>query len=156
VIFFRTRAPIEPVAFVEKICQDAAAGVQLRNCRYVKRLTPITALEKATAKGLETVAEKVLAPHFHVPDQAGKKVSVPCGAFAIVHSCFICRIPFLRSDILIHWCVQKFAIRPSIRNNKEFTRDGVIKTVAAAVGPGHKVDLHGYDLLILVEIYQVR
>jgi hypothetical protein len=50
----------------------------------------------------------------------------------------------------------QFAIRPSIRNNKEFTRDEVIKTIAAAVGSGHKVDLQGYDLLILVEIYQVR
>lgn len=31
----------------------------------------------------------------------------------------------------------------------------VIKKVAAAVGPGHKVDLKSYDLLILVEIYKV-
>lgn len=58
-------------------------------------------------------------------------------------------------------CIQanalhKFAIRPSIRNNKELTRDEVIKTVAAIVGTGHKVDLQGYDLLILVEIYKVR
>lgn len=51
---------------------------------------------------------------------------------------------------------QQFAIRPTIRNNKDFKRDDVIKTVAAAVGPGHKVDLHGYDLLIFVEIYKVR
>jgi hypothetical protein len=50
----------------------------------------------------------------------------------------------------------QFAIRPTIRNNKDFKRDDVIKTVAAAVGPGHKVDLHGYDSLIFVEIYQVR
>ena len=75
VIFFRTRLPIEPVTFVEKICQDAAAGVQLQNCRYVKRLTPITAVEKANAKGLESVAIQVLAPHFHKPGQSGKKVS---------------------------------------------------------------------------------
>lgn len=34
------------------------------------------------------------------------------------------------------------------------TRDEVIKTVAAMVGPGHKVDLGDYDLLILVEIYK--
>lgn len=52
-------------------------------------------------------------------------------------------------------CLQ-FAIRPTIRNNKDFKRDDVIKTVAAAVGPGHKVDLHGYDLLIFVEIYKVQ
>jgi tRNA acetyltransferase TAN1 len=49
----------------------------------------------------------------------------------------------------------KFAIRPSIRNNKELTRDEVIRSVASIVGPGHKVDLHDYDLLILVEIYKV-
>lgn len=84
-MFFKTRAPVEPVSFVEKICQDAAAGVQSRNCPYVKRLTPITALEKATAKGLEVVAEKVLAPHFHGPDQAGKKVSLPRCSFAAVY-----------------------------------------------------------------------
>ncbi|KAH7401411.1 hypothetical protein BKA66DRAFT_103017 [Pyrenochaeta sp. MPI-SDFR-AT-0127] len=119
-IFFRTRSPIEPVSFVHQICQDIANGAQPRNLRYVKRLTPVTAYEKATAQGLETVAKQVLAPHFHGPDQAGKK----------------------------------FAIRPSIRNNKEFSRDEVIKSIAAAVGPGHKVDLNGYDLLILVEIYK--
>ncbi|OSS46429.1 hypothetical protein B5807_08476 [Epicoccum nigrum] len=119
-VFFKTRAPVEPVSFVHKICQDTADGVQHKNCRFVKRLTPITGIEKANQKGLETVAEKVLAPHFHGDENAGKK----------------------------------FAIRPTIRNNKDFKRDDVIKTVAAAVGPGHKVDLHGYDLLIFVEIYK--
>jgi tRNA acetyltransferase TAN1 len=52
--------------------------------------------------------------------------------------------------------LRQFAIRPSIRNNKELTRDEVIKKVAAAVGPNHKVDLQNYDLLILVEVYKVR
>ncbi|KAH7138049.1 hypothetical protein B0J11DRAFT_3377 [Dendryphion nanum] len=119
-VFFKTRSPIEPTVFVQEICQDAAHGVKQKHCRFVKRLTPITAIDKATAKGLDAVAQIVLAPHFHGPGLEGKK----------------------------------FAIRTSIRNNKEFTRDGVIKTVAAAVGPGHKVDLSSYDLLILVEIYQ--
>lgn len=36
------------------------------------------------------------------------------------------------------------------------TRDGVIRQLADAVGPAHKVDLKHYDLLILVEIYKVR
>ncbi|KAF2241975.1 THUMP domain-containing protein [Trematosphaeria pertusa] len=119
-LFFRTRSPVEPVSFVHKICQDLANGGAIKRCRFVKRLTPITATDKATEKGLEDVARKVLAPHFHGPDQVGKK----------------------------------FAIRTSIRNNKEFAREDVIKRVAAAVGPGHKVDLSGYDLLILVEIYK--
>ncbi|KAF2786279.1 hypothetical protein K505DRAFT_260211 [Melanomma pulvis-pyrius CBS 109.77] len=119
-IFFKTGQPVDPVTFVQKICQDAADGVEQTRCRFVKRLTPITAIDKATERGLDDVAQQVLAPHFHGPDRSGKK----------------------------------FAIRTSIRNNKEFTRDKVIKTVAAAVGPGHKVDLSGYDLLILVEIYK--
>lgn len=34
-------------------------------------------------------------------------------------------------------------------------RDDVIKQVAAIVGDKHQVDLKHYDLLILVEIYQV-
>ena len=50
----------------------------------------------------------------------------------------------------------QFAIRTSIRNNKKAKRDDVIKRTAAIVGPGHTVDLTNYDLLILVEVYQVR
>ncbi|ORY06040.1 THUMP domain-containing protein [Clohesyomyces aquaticus] len=119
-IFFKTRQPVEPISFVHSLCNDAANGVAQTRCRFVKRLTPITAMEKATERGLDDVAQKVLAPHFHSPEQVGRK----------------------------------FAIRTSIRNNKQFTRDMVIKRVAAAVGPGHKVDLKCYDLLILVEIYQ--
>jgi tRNA acetyltransferase TAN1 len=74
VVFFKTRAPVDPVSFVHKICQDTADGVQHKNCRFVKRLTPVTGIEKANQKGLETVAEQVLAPHFHGEENAGKKV----------------------------------------------------------------------------------
>lgn len=52
----------------------------------------------------------------------------------------------------------KFAIRPTIRNHNVLKRDAVIKQVAAIVarGKGHSVDLKGYDVLILVEVYKVR
>ncbi|KAI9871318.1 MAG: hypothetical protein M1830_003036 [Pleopsidium flavum] len=49
---------------------------------------------------------------------------------------------------------KKFAIRPTIRSHNTLTRDGVIKQLADAVGPAHKVDLKHYDLLIIVEIYK--
>ncbi|MCJ1337118.1 hypothetical protein MMC09_002397 [Bachmanniomyces sp. S44760] len=49
---------------------------------------------------------------------------------------------------------KKFAIRTTIRNHTILKRDAVIKQVADAVGDHHVVDLHGYDLLILVEIYK--
>ncbi|KAL4810538.1 hypothetical protein BDV18DRAFT_58725 [Aspergillus unguis] len=49
---------------------------------------------------------------------------------------------------------KKYAIRPSIRGNKKFGRDTVIKTVADIVGPEHPVDLKNYDLIILVDVVQ--
>jgi tRNA acetyltransferase TAN1 len=35
-------------------------------------------------------------------------------------------------------------------------REDIIRWVAAAVGPGHEVDLKDFDLLIIVEVYKVR
>ncbi|KAL4918547.1 hypothetical protein BDW62DRAFT_210392 [Aspergillus aurantiobrunneus] len=49
---------------------------------------------------------------------------------------------------------KKYAIRPSVRGNKKFNRDVIIKTVADIVGPEHPVDLKNYDLIILVDIVQ--
>ncbi|KAK8155546.1 hypothetical protein BC567DRAFT_38674 [Phyllosticta citribraziliensis] len=124
IMFFKTRAPIEPVEFVRRICEDAMAATSSAGPkatgRFVKRLTPMTLMGKATEEGLQDVATKVVAPHFHGPDKAGKK----------------------------------FAIRPNVRNHKTLSRDTIIRTVAAAVGPGHSVDLKNYDLLILVDIYK--
>ncbi|KAI7978012.1 hypothetical protein EIK77_009552 [Talaromyces pinophilus] len=42
-----------------------------------------------------------------------------------------------------------------IQLNNTLNRDVIIQTVAAAVGPGHKVDLKNPDYTILVEIAQV-
>ncbi|KAK7558206.1 hypothetical protein BKA81DRAFT_370217 [Phyllosticta paracitricarpa] len=126
IMFFKTRAPIDPVEFVRRICEDAMAAAssggaaQKATGRFVKRLTPMTLMGKATEEGLQDVATKVVAPHFHGADKAGKK----------------------------------FAIRPNVRNHKSMTRDTIIRTVAAAVGPGHSVDLKNYDLLILVDVYK--
>ncbi|OJD34647.1 thump domain-containing protein [Diplodia corticola] len=120
IMFFKTKAPIEPVEFVRRMCEDAMASSERKTGRFIKRLTPMTLMGKAHQNGLEEVAAQVLAPHFHAEGSAGKK----------------------------------FAIRPNIRNNKDVTRDQVIKTVASAVGPGHSVDLKDYDLLILVDVYK--
>ncbi|KUL90415.1 hypothetical protein ZTR_00117 [Talaromyces verruculosus] len=49
---------------------------------------------------------------------------------------------------------KKYAIRPAVRSNNTLNRDVIIQTVAAAVGPGHKVDLKNPDYTILVEIAQ--
>ena len=119
VLFFKTRPPIEPVSFVHTICRDAAKGATQR-ARFVKRLTPMTMMGKATEDGLAKVAGAVLRPVFHV-DEDGLK----------------------------------FAIRPTRRNHNIMKRDDIIKQTARAVGRDHKVDLKGYDRLILIDVYRV-
>ena len=84
-IFFKTRQPVDPVTLVQRICRDAADGVEQTLCRFVKRLTPITAIDKATDRGLDEVAQQVLAPHFHGPDRAGKKVGGVAFSFLLQH-----------------------------------------------------------------------
>ncbi|KAK5013707.1 hypothetical protein LTR39_003519, partial [Cryomyces antarcticus] len=73
VMFFKTRAPIEPVAFVHRICEDAAQTPDRKRTRLVQRLSPMSLMGKATENGLAEVARQVLAPHFHGPDSAEKK-----------------------------------------------------------------------------------
>lgn len=75
-VFFKTRPPVEPVSFVHTICTEAASSAERKQSRFVKRLTPMTVMGKATDKGLDEIIQQVLAPHFHGPDCSGKKVSV--------------------------------------------------------------------------------
>ncbi|KAK4692653.1 tRNA acetyltransferase TAN1, partial [Lecanoromycetidae sp. Uapishka_2] len=63
VLFFKTRVPIEPVSFVHAICRDALDGGVKRG-RWIKKLTPMTMMGRATPEGLEKVAEEVLGPVF--------------------------------------------------------------------------------------------
>jgi tRNA acetyltransferase TAN1 len=75
VVFFKTVAPVEPVSFIHKICEDAMAEPMRKRTRTAKRLAPMTLMGKATMEGLESVARDVLAPHFHQAPVTPKKVS---------------------------------------------------------------------------------
>ncbi|KAL9128368.1 MAG: hypothetical protein Q9217_002947 [Psora testacea] len=127
VLFFKTRLPVEPVAFVHRICQDAAEGKAVSKCRFVKRLTPMSRMAKATVGGLAEVCGQVLPPVFGGGGGGGGGEQGQ---------------------------TKKFAIRPTIRNNNVMKRDDVIKQMAAAVGTGHKVDLGNPEVIILVDIYR--
>lgn len=67
------KAPVEPVEFSRRICQDAATvghgGVQ---ARYLNRLTPVSVIVKATENGVEDGARKVLDGHFKLKPKASK------------------------------------------------------------------------------------
>lgn len=119
VLFFKTRPPIEPVSFVHTICKEAAQGA-VQRARFVKRLSPMAMMGKATEDGLAKVADAVLGPVFYGGEDG-----------------------------------LKFAIRPTRRNHNVMKRDDIINQIARAVGRGHKVDLKGYDRLILVDVYKV-
>lgn len=76
VLFFKTRKPVEPVSFVHAICEDAALGKGIRRSRFVKRLTPMSRMGKASSGGLEEVARIVLQPVFHVEGGVSKKFAI--------------------------------------------------------------------------------
>lgn len=75
VLFFKTRAPIEPVEFVHTICKDALEGATKKH-RWVKKLTPMSMMGKATVEGLEKVAKAVLEPVFHAEGTPSKKFAI--------------------------------------------------------------------------------
>lgn len=85
VLFFRTRAPVEPVAFVRHICRDALNNRHRKRTRFTKRLSPMTLVGKATEEGLESVAKEVLAPAFRKDPPEHRKVNFAL-AFATSHS----------------------------------------------------------------------
>ncbi|KAH0084662.1 hypothetical protein KCU96_g10654, partial [Aureobasidium melanogenum] len=76
VIFFKTRAPVEPVSFVRRICEDAAKENAPKRTRFCNRLTPMTLMGKATEDGLEKTAKEVLAPHFHTEPRVPTKFAI--------------------------------------------------------------------------------
>lgn len=67
---------MEPVSFVRRICLDAAESLGTQRHRWIRRLTPMTRLGKATEKGLEEVSKAVLGPEFHQEGGPSKKGSV--------------------------------------------------------------------------------
>lgn len=71
-VFFKTQPPIQPESFVHSICRDAADGTSERMSRFVKRLTPVTKIGRATEAGLDEVGKEVLGPVFGI--QKGLKV----------------------------------------------------------------------------------
>lgn len=66
VFFMKTRDPVEPVELCRRICRDAGACPDLkeRKTKYINRLTPVSALDKASENGVVRTARKALAPWF--------------------------------------------------------------------------------------------
>ncbi|KAK5173094.1 uncharacterized protein LTR77_003216 [Saxophila tyrrhenica] len=76
VVFFKTTAPIEPVSFVKRICEDAMKRASRKRTRWTKRLSPMTLMGRASLDGLEKVALTVLEPHFHQTPLEPRKFAI--------------------------------------------------------------------------------
>ncbi|KAG9243434.1 hypothetical protein BJ878DRAFT_543263 [Calycina marina] len=131
VLFFKTRAPIDPCEFVHRICNEIVADPKVKRLKYINRLTPMILMGRATESGLQEVGKMVLAKHFRL---SGDDVQKESGTDEGV--------------------LPSYAIRPTIRTHRELQRDVVIKAVANMVDNAHGVNLTKPDKVILVEIYQ--
>lgn len=144
VVFVRFDKSVDPEKLVHQICLDAQAKPDQKRSRYIQRLIPARSIRKTLSVDVEEFAREILKPHFHSGGPS-KKV---CCAYNLSGN--------LEVRLLTNALQPKYAIRPSLRSNKKFSRDVVIKTIADVVGPEHPVDLKNYDLIILVDIVQVR
>ncbi|KAK7700466.1 hypothetical protein SLS64_010860 [Diaporthe eres] len=146
-LFTKCKPPIEPVEFARRICQDAASsGHGGAKARYLNRLTPLTAIAKASETGLDDAARKALAGHFKLKSAGTEEQSNP-GAAGTQSE--------IQHDGADHEASPAtYAIRPSIRSHNTLKRDNVIKRIADSIDPVHKVNLGAPDKVILVDIYQ--
>ena len=71
VLFFKTEAPLDPVDFVHRICDEIVSNQTARRMKYANRLTPMTLMGKATEKGLEELGRTVLGEHFKLEEESG-------------------------------------------------------------------------------------
>lgn len=75
VFFMKTRSPVEPVEFVNRICDDAEKCTDMteRKLRHINRLTPVVLIGKSLDSGIEKVAREVLKSTFALnPENASE------------------------------------------------------------------------------------
>lgn len=67
-LFIKTTAPVDPLEFVRAVCNDARScrDILRRKTRYINRLTPVVAMDKASENGITKVARQVMGPHFNL------------------------------------------------------------------------------------------
>ncbi|PKS07080.1 hypothetical protein jhhlp_005677 [Lomentospora prolificans] len=148
VFFMKTRPPVEPVAFVNKICDDAETCTQMseRKLRHINRLTPVTLIGKSLDNGIEKVAREVLSPSFELRPENGTESTPKTETKADIPA-----YTSIGSDT--NAISSKYAIRPNIRASS-VKRDEVINRVAALVGSKHTVNLTSPDKVILIEVFK--
>lgn len=147
VLFIKTTAPVDPVAFVRQVCLDARAcgSPAERKLKYVNRLTPVSDTDRATEGGILKVARAVMEGTFKLneptdgeaqaEEQEREREKIKEGVDASPSF--------------------TYAIRPTLRNFNKIKRMDIINSIAAIVGPEHPVKLEEPDRVVLVELFQL-
>lgn len=73
IVFCKTRRPIKPAEFVERLCKEASES-QVKSTRFTQKLTPITFSVSASVEELKKLCERVLDPVFK--DTEGLKFAI--------------------------------------------------------------------------------
>ncbi|KAF9869256.1 THUMP domain-containing protein [Colletotrichum karsti] len=165
VFFMKTRDPVEPVALCRRMCQDAAicTDMKKRKTKYVNRLTPVTALDKASENGVKRAARKALAPWLVLvassdaeakEEEEEEEVKAKSSAADAQPSGVKTEISNAEDGKQDERQAYTYAIRHSIRSNSSIERDDLIKQIASVIDQRHKVNLGNPDKVILVDIFQ--
>jgi tRNA acetyltransferase TAN1 len=141
-------------------------------------------MEKATEKGIQRVARKVLASFFSLNEEekdedeeksaegsneteevketakaaepeAEQQQAETSPAFTVSWSRLRVILPLKRSLTNRILMPGQYAIRHTMRNHTILKSEAIIKMIAGMVKPEHKVNLRTPDKVILVEIFQV-
>lgn len=112
---------LDPVSLVYDLCRAAYRDPLRQRSRYIKRLTPVSKVRKVLGEGVERLCAEVLDDIFAARPVATGRDSEGDGE---------------GEDERRGW---KYAIRVTVRNNNQVSKEEIIKTVAGyvvAVGKG--------------------
>ncbi|EHK23247.1 uncharacterized protein TRIVIDRAFT_220521 [Trichoderma virens Gv29-8] len=164
VFFMKTMRPVDPCQLVLEICRDAqkCESPKDRKCKYINRLTPVVDTEKASEKGVQRVARKVLASFFSLNEEEKEKEGEEekpeegsDGAEEVKETAQAAAVPEAETRQAETGAPFTYAIRHTMRNHSILESQAVIKMVAGMIKPEHKVNLKNPNKVILVEIFQM-
>ncbi|KAK4074155.1 hypothetical protein Trihar35433_3629 [Trichoderma harzianum] len=153
------RGVFSPVSVAIEDARECESAKE-RKCKYINRLTPVVDTEKASEKGVQRVARKVLASFFSLnEEEKGKDEDEKEGDKPKEASDGAEEVKEAAKEVVTRNAETgapfTYAIRPTMRNHSILESQAVIKMVAGMVKPEHKVNLKNPDKVILVEIFQL-
>ena len=182
VFFLKSSPPVEPVSFTHSVVKSMEDPNKRLPSRFIKRMTPISLVCKATQGDILATAKRVLEPVFNLAAPAAPEASAAPEALATPAVDLTQNQPVDKqltevvSDANTEQAavgsnptlpslgepskILRYRIVPTLRNHSspDINRDWLIQSIAALVSElghdQHKVDLKNADKSIIVDVYQ--